>query len=65
MYSELNTGFIVFTNSKKGDDLHSALDEFLITGKGRTKPLQFQRLWHVIVRQYFHSLYLSVLYCGL
>ena len=33
MYSELNTGFIVFTNSNKGDDLHSALDEFLITGK--------------------------------
>ncbi|UOY06221.1 serine hydrolase [Muricauda sp. SCSIO 64092] len=33
IYSELNTGFIVFTNSNKGDDLHSALDEFLITGK--------------------------------
>lgn len=33
MYSELNAGLIVFTNSNKGDNLHSALDEFLITGK--------------------------------
>nr|WP_321236745.1 serine hydrolase [uncultured Psychroserpens sp.] len=33
IYSELNAGFIIFTNNHRGHNLHDALDEFLITGK--------------------------------
>ncbi len=33
MYQDLNMGFVVFTNSDKGDQLYNALIEFLITGK--------------------------------
>ncbi|MHA7057652.1 serine hydrolase [Aquimarina sp. M1] len=33
MYQDLNMGFVVFTNSNKGDQLHNALIEFLIAGK--------------------------------
>ncbi|WP_299248103.1 serine hydrolase [uncultured Aquimarina sp.] len=33
MYQDLNMGFVVFTNSNKGDQLYNALIEFLIVGK--------------------------------
>jgi len=33
IYSELNAGYIIFTNSDHGNKLHDDLDEFLITGK--------------------------------
>ncbi|WP_299364972.1 serine hydrolase [Winogradskyella sp.] len=33
MYSELNSGFIVFTNSNRGDYLSEGLEQYLITGK--------------------------------
>lgn len=33
LYSDLNMGYVVFTNSNTGDSLNTALLEFLITGK--------------------------------
>ncbi|MEM9678680.1 MAG: serine hydrolase [Bacteroidota bacterium] len=36
IYTDLNAGFIVFTNSSKGDQLHSALNQFLFTGKEKS-----------------------------
>ena len=33
IYTELNSGFIIFTNSNRGDKLFNALEEYLITGK--------------------------------
>lgn len=33
VFEDLNAGYIIFTNSNHGDDLHQALEEFLITGK--------------------------------
>ncbi|WP_298311781.1 serine hydrolase [uncultured Aquimarina sp.] len=33
MYQDLNMGFVVFTNSNRGDQLYNALIEFLIAGK--------------------------------
>ncbi len=33
MHKELKMGYVVFTNSNNGDELHDALGEYLITGK--------------------------------
>lgn len=33
IYPELNVGFVIFTNSDKGNNLYYDLEEFLITGK--------------------------------
>ncbi|OJJ16475.1 hypothetical protein BKI52_34905 [marine bacterium AO1-C] len=33
MYKDLDVGFVVFTNSSNGDQLHEALDKYLVTGK--------------------------------
>ncbi len=38
MYSELEAGFVIFTNSNNGDRLHASLNEFLITGKQAENP---------------------------
>ncbi|MEM9823130.1 MAG: serine hydrolase domain-containing protein [Bacteroidota bacterium] len=37
MYKDLNMGFAVFTNSNTGDQLHSALDKYLIRGAKKAK----------------------------
>ncbi|WP_422106157.1 serine hydrolase [Winogradskyella sp.] len=36
IFTELNSGFIIFTNSDHGDDLVNALEAYLITGKQET-----------------------------
>ncbi|WP_299523259.1 serine hydrolase [Winogradskyella sp.] len=36
LFTQLNSGFIIFTNSNHGDDLVNALEEYLITGKQHT-----------------------------